>query len=274
MARSARDVAAATELLMSPDARSRLLPDDGFISSLTKSFDGLKIGFVDPTLWRFPPDLWVPSKEAKDQYTYDIFCDTTHHHARALMRSLDARVVYPVNLTPSTFELTVTAKEFLEEYVKKESQVRDLASVVIFNKEHSAICLPKDAPEQSWIVKAIENKPSLYMAAVDHMWQIGRVNGLAKTVEDNDLDIIVAPMGRTRTTADHVRFTAYLGGPIINVPLGRYHLKERPSRPFGLAALGSRMSEELLFQFMSSFEANFPARPVLERLLGTAAQEE
>lgn len=67
MARSARDVAATTEILLPPAARERL-PPSGYSSFLTQSFVGLKIGFVDPTEWRFPPDLWVPSDEAKEQH--------------------------------------------------------------------------------------------------------------------------------------------------------------------------------------------------------------
>jgi len=27
-----------------------------------------QLGFVDPSIWRFPPDLWVPSEEAKEQH--------------------------------------------------------------------------------------------------------------------------------------------------------------------------------------------------------------
>ena len=71
MARSARDVAAASEILLHPDACIQL-PKDGYTSFLTESLKGLRIGFVGPTLWRFPPDLWVPSEEAKKQNVCDL----------------------------------------------------------------------------------------------------------------------------------------------------------------------------------------------------------
>lgn len=54
MARPTRDVAAATEVLLDPAARAKL-PEGGYTSFLAGSFEGLNIGFVDPTLWRFPP---------------------------------------------------------------------------------------------------------------------------------------------------------------------------------------------------------------------------
>jgi amidase len=38
------------------------------MSFFNTSFEGIKIGFVDPAVWRFPPDLWVPSVEAKEQH--------------------------------------------------------------------------------------------------------------------------------------------------------------------------------------------------------------
>jgi hypothetical protein len=67
MARSARDVAVAIEALLDETARSKL-PAAGYMSFFNTSFEGIKIGFVDPAVWRFPPDLWVPSVEAKEQH--------------------------------------------------------------------------------------------------------------------------------------------------------------------------------------------------------------
>jgi amidase len=67
MARSTHDVAIATEAMLDDDVLSQL-PEGGYLSSRTKTFEGLKIGFVDPTKWRLPPDLWTPSDEAKSQH--------------------------------------------------------------------------------------------------------------------------------------------------------------------------------------------------------------
>jgi hypothetical protein len=67
MARSARDAAVAIEALLDETARSKL-PAAGYMSFFNTSFEGIKVGFVDPALWRFPLDLWVPSDEAKEQH--------------------------------------------------------------------------------------------------------------------------------------------------------------------------------------------------------------
>jgi amidase len=67
MVRSIRDVAISIEALLDETTRSRL-PNGVYTSFFNCSFDGIKIGFVNPTLWRVPPDLWVPSEEVKEQH--------------------------------------------------------------------------------------------------------------------------------------------------------------------------------------------------------------
>jgi hypothetical protein len=58
-----------------------------------------------------------------------------------------------------------------------------------------------------------------------------------------------------------------LGCPIANVPLGRYNLKGKLSRPYGLAVLGKLGGEGNIFRFMAAYEANFPTRVIPKRLL-------
>jgi amidase len=67
MARSVYDLAVSTEVLLDPPFRAKL-PPDGYQSFMRNSFGGLRLGVVDPVLWRFPPDLWIPSEEAKEQH--------------------------------------------------------------------------------------------------------------------------------------------------------------------------------------------------------------
>lgn len=64
MARSPYDVTITIEALLDEERRAEL-PSGGYLSNSNKSFQGLKIGYVDATQWRFRPDFWVPSNEAK-----------------------------------------------------------------------------------------------------------------------------------------------------------------------------------------------------------------
>ena len=67
MARSPRDVAMAIAAMLNQETKNSL-PGGNYESNFSDSFENLRVGFVDPALWRFPPDLWVPSEEAKHQH--------------------------------------------------------------------------------------------------------------------------------------------------------------------------------------------------------------
>lgn len=56
LAKSVADLALLTEAALT-DAERRLLPHDGYRSYLNKTFDALRIGFVDPKVWSFHPDV-------------------------------------------------------------------------------------------------------------------------------------------------------------------------------------------------------------------------
>ncbi|KAK4151888.1 amidase signature domain-containing protein [Chaetomidium leptoderma] len=259
MARSVHDLAAATEALLNPAARAKL-PTNGYQSFMSTSFKDMKLGVVNPAVWRFPPDLWVPSEEAKQQH------DTAYSETWGKMRSLGAEVAYNISLplakeltagedyTPSivnSYELEETANEFLRGYTETGSEVHDLAK----------------APDQSYLIKAVENRPSedQYRNAFEHMRKIGRDEGLDKAFDEHNLDIVIAPMDSPICSLSMAS-----GYPIANVPLGRYRLKGQLSRPFGLAALARQGAETTLFRFMSAYEANFPARVIPEQLLGAS----
>ena len=53
MAKSVLDLAHLTELVLTREERAKL-PADGYLSFLKKDFSGLRVGFVDPELWRWP----------------------------------------------------------------------------------------------------------------------------------------------------------------------------------------------------------------------------
>ncbi|OIW26659.1 hypothetical protein CONLIGDRAFT_646812 [Coniochaeta ligniaria NRRL 30616] len=273
MARSARDVAAASEILLNPDARSRL-PEDGYASFLTGSVKGLKIGFVDPAIWRFPPDLWVPSEEAKNQH------------------SQGAGVPYPVTLPlpnelnigndyapfiVNLFESAATAKEFFDEYVDPKSPVRDLSGLVDFNKAHPAKCLPKgrvtipfplslrapSLPGPYLITDDILSRRAGSILACEGRRRKAITRSKAKTLDDNGLDLVIAPMDSPACS-----LSTASGYPIANVHLGRYYLKGELSRPFGLAVFARPEQEGAILRFMSAYKASFPTRPIPERLAG------
>jgi hypothetical protein len=53
-----------------------------------------------------------------------------------------------------------------------------------------------DAPDQSWLIRAVEEKPAqgIYEAAFAHMRKIARDQGIHKAIAEHDVDVLLAPM--------------------------------------------------------------------------------
>ena len=56
MAKLVADLSITTGMLYTDHVRSTL-PADGYASNLTKTFEGLKVGFLDPLEWHLPERL-------------------------------------------------------------------------------------------------------------------------------------------------------------------------------------------------------------------------
>lgn len=105
-------------------------------------------------------------------------------------------------------------------------------------------------------------------------------NGFDPLFEEKGLDLIAVPQDSkipSMATASGKPFdvskrraAAYivflLGYPIATMPLGV--LKDY-GRPFGLAIMTKAGREDILFKFMSAFEAEFPKRAIPPLLLGS-----
>lgn len=76
MTKSAKDLAIMTAIIQSDEVRKKL-PATGYTSFLTKTFKGLKIGFVDPSIWHFPAESCPPIASVTEQ----LVCCTNHTKA-------------------------------------------------------------------------------------------------------------------------------------------------------------------------------------------------
>lgn len=65
MAKSVVDLATVTEILLSTTHQSP--PERELSSFLTKSFEGLRVGFLDPKEWHFPPEACPQIEEVVKQ---------------------------------------------------------------------------------------------------------------------------------------------------------------------------------------------------------------
>ena len=65
MTKSARDLALLLDVIVEADSQGK--PKGGYISAATGSWEGLRIGSLDPSKWDFPADLRKPLDGAVEQ---------------------------------------------------------------------------------------------------------------------------------------------------------------------------------------------------------------
>ena len=106
---------------------------------------------------------------------------------------------------------------------------------------------------------------------------VSRDNGIDKLFREQNLNILAFPMdslmvfvsaasGITQR-AIHILISSwpdrYIGYPIATMPVG---VIPADGRPYGLGIMAQAGREDLMFQFMSAFEAHFPPRDVPSRV--------
>lgn len=135
-----------------------------------------------------------------------------------------------------------------------------------------------DFPEQGRLIDTMDNPISreVYEKAMKLCRTVAAKEGVDKALQEHNLDMIALPMdspspriAAAAGRSSHNRWTQIAdhqsGYPIATVPLGKLDYN---GRPFGLAIIAKAGREDLLFAFMSAFEAVSEPRPLPLRLLG------
>ncbi|KAK5657796.1 hypothetical protein OQA88_2869 [Cercophora sp. LCS_1] len=271
IARSARDIAAVTKLILGDGARDAVDRHtlwsglrlnrrfDAFLF-LNPTFNGMRIGFVDPEYWRPSPRSWR-NGEARMQH-HDAY-----HSLRLCIERTRAHVIGPVQLPRveqlevegrtygpwivRAFELKQAAQKFFDEYTSWDSPIRNLEALVDFNSRNVEKCLPRNAPDQEWLRCALRAGNELsegYSEAISRIVELRQE--IDKIFDDLRLDVVVAPM-----ESGFFSLSTASGYPIASVPLDFYTFGGVNSRPFGLAVLGRPEGEEAMIRFMSACES-------------------
>ena len=68
MGKTVRDVAVLTDVLLDPGPRAKF--PNGLSDFLVDSWQGIRVGFVDASLWQLPPKLLVSDDEYKKQMVF------------------------------------------------------------------------------------------------------------------------------------------------------------------------------------------------------------
>ncbi|MCJ1371018.1 hypothetical protein MMC20_002233 [Loxospora ochrophaea] len=225
MAKSSDDLAALFDTLAG---------GSNFSSSLGRSWEGLRVGFVDFLKWEFSPMVYnlLDGDDALEQLW-------NHDFAKAV-------------------------DQFLMNY--DQSEVRSVADVVKFNNEHADKELPLEYPVQQLLTGSLGPTISSekYAQGVQLIRTAAKTKGIDKTLDDFNLDVILGPMdGRIPTIA------AAAGHPVATVPLGYADFN---GRAFGMCIIAAAGSEAKIFQAMSAWEATFPKRKAPPLLVEDAGE--
>ncbi len=221
--------------------------------------------------------------------------DQIVENAIEAMRAAGAVVVDPVELRPSgrpaaggpvtnmgAAETEVLLYEFkadLNGYLAlrgPDAEVRSLADLIAFNERHAADEMPYFGQER--LLEAEEKGPlsdPAYLTALAAARRLSRAEGIDGTMDEQQLDAIIAPTGGPAWVTDLVNgdhfgggssgYPAVAGYPNISVPAGEVH-----DLPVGLSFFGRAWSEPTLIQIAYGFEQITQARRV-PRFLPTLA---
>ncbi|KAL6791503.1 amidase signature enzyme [Trichoderma sp. SZMC 28013] len=267
-ARSTADLALLSEAALTEEKR-KLLPKEGYRKYLIKTFDSLRIGFLDPTKWSLHPGI-VQLDEHTLQQMNNIYFAT---FKRIKEHAVEASVIYPVDIPPATdlwYEgrnpidmiISYEGKQALEAWLgeAKVPGLNTIEDVIKFNLDHRKEELPADHPDQNQLLKAARDPPTrqIYEAVKERMRTVSKENGIDKLFREQNLNILAFPMDSLM-----VFISAASGYPIATMPAG---IIQADGRPYGLGIMAQTGREDLMFQFMSAFEAHCPQRAVPSRV--------
>ncbi|KAI1132451.1 amidase family protein [Nemania abortiva] len=258
MAKSVLDAVNLLDVLVDPSQTT--VPEGGYKSAMTGQWGGIKIGVLEPKDWFWPTAVVKYERQATEQMIREI------KSAYEKLGTL-AKVVKPVKLL-SPEEATEggekdiwaaaawTFKDLLEEYLDSidDCQIKTLEDLIKFNKDHAEQELPPGASNQAGLERSVtENLPKdEYRKLMDLARERCGKNGIDRTLEDNNVDIIMGPGDGLM-----MMISGTAGYPSATLPLGYLDFN---GRPFGLQIMAKAHQEALLIQAQSAWEATFPKR--------------
>ncbi|KAJ5919128.1 amidase signature enzyme [Penicillium verhagenii] len=268
LARSTTDLALLSRICLTEENRD-LLPTEGYLKFLTKKFDSLRIGFLNPTKWSLHPNIVklddVILKQMNDIYFAAI--------ERIRKHTTQGSVVYPVDIPPATdlwYEgenpidiiMSYEGKQAVESWLDevKVPCLETIEDIIKFNFDHHEMELPESHSDQNQLLKASWDPPSkeVYETVKERMKLISKDNGIDKLFRERNLNMLAFPLDSLM-----VFISAASGYPIATMPLG---VIPEDGRPYGLGIMAQAGREDLMFQFMSAFEDHFPPRVLPSRV--------
>ncbi|CAI7583458.1 unnamed protein product [Penicillium palitans] len=262
------------------DVMDILLPGGDFSSHLTKSWNGIRIAYLDYKTWQFPESVCEKTRAFDTQHELEMLealkkveslgAQVTYHaslmslpeitekYKTVTMGEIGSKLRYSHPSNPGNpdiidpiprHQLAFVISRFLRLF--NNPQLRTLQDLVTFNKEHAAEELPPDQPSQEVLENALNDNMTdeEYHSGLAHLRQSVR-HAVHLCLEESNADVIMAS-GETLLPS----IAACAGYPIGSVPLGFSIFN---GRPFGMEIMSRNGEEEKIFQVISAWEAMFP----------------
>ncbi|KAK8915427.1 putative amidase [Metarhizium anisopliae] len=135
--------------------------------------------------------------------------------------------------------------------------LKAIEDIIKFNLDYREVELPEN---QNQLLKASRDPPSqeVYETVKERMKLISKDNGIDKLFREQNLNMLAFPLDSLM-----VFISAASGYPIATAPLG---VSPEDGRRYGLGTMAQAGREDLIFQFLSAFEAHFPPRVMPPRV--------
>ncbi|KAI3336488.1 putative glutamyl-tRNA amidotransferase subunit A [Xylariaceae sp. AK1471] len=255
IARDPRDIAILMDILVDPSQNAK--PAGGYMKSVTGSFDGMRIGVLDPKHWHLPGAMAVPNIEVERQQERDILA------AYDALRSAGAEVkdveiasldgLEANGLSQIARVMNSGFKKDFEAYLEslEVSKVRTLDEVIQFMRDHAEVEMPKESPNMTRLEGAAKFKLSETerRRAIEAMRDFGQRQAIDLCLEQYGVDVIIGPADSK--IGDYYTAAGY---PMAVLPLTYLDFNQRP---FGVCALASKYQEGTLIHLMSAWAALF-----------------
>jgi len=195
--------------------------------------------------------------------------DQVMEQAFKKLSAAGAEIIDPVNIEmqdqAGEAEYQVLLYEFkdgLNKYLSARQgiAVKSLQDLIEFNRENHQASMPYFQQERFEQAQETDGlKAEQYLKALNESLQASRQQGIDKTLQDHQLDAIVAPTGGPAWTTDQINGDHYTGGssgpaaragyPNISVPAGYIH-----GLPVGISFFSTAWREPELIAMAYAFE--------------------
>ena len=263
MARSVQDAAICLGFLTGIDEN-----DKKTIKSLNKTYEDYtqflnKNGLKDKRIGVYTAPLGLNDK-----------VDSLFKKSVGLIKKMGAEIIEIETISSSevkshSFQVMIHEyKDGLNNYFKslgKNSPIKNLGELIKFNENDS---IELKYFNQAYLKMALNTegiKSEKYLNSLSSLKTLSQKEGIDKVMDENDLDLIIAPSGSPSWSTDwfngdnyHISSSspsAWAGYPIISVPMGNIH-----GLPVGISFFGRAWSEPTLIEASYAFEQSVQAR--------------